>query len=388
MSKLFELKEWLTLEGAAKHLSVVFKEEVTQADVLRFAREKLLRLSVYFPESVKVKQGEILRRARAEIEACLAANNLPTGLEWQLLPPDDAISLPNLPAEAEGEPVLVIRSLKIDADHYVKFSGKVTAVNGVWDLPMIGGEQLDIENKFQQLTNGHALASAALEGVTLQGADGALYQLQDQLTVTEYSNFWNAQHRELKQYIIDGDIEKAEGEALIDQHKEERKQLLKKIKALSTPESYHPATRLPNNCILVVRRDALREFERAVKSDQFGANSPAELGQHSIPTSSCQPATAAKIILYFRVKPDTDQNDAWWKEKMRGASRNGLEECRIGQGIKGRTGTLWRPDLVAAWLVDRNQRGREGMNEKAAAAALRKFPGCEEAADNFFSSNE
>ena len=36
-SKLFNLKEWLTLDDAAKHLSIVFGEEVTRADILRLA---------------------------------------------------------------------------------------------------------------------------------------------------------------------------------------------------------------------------------------------------------------------------------------------------------------------------------------------------------------
>lgn len=46
MSKLFKLKRWLTVADAAKHLSTVFGEEVTEADVFRFALEGTLKLSV------------------------------------------------------------------------------------------------------------------------------------------------------------------------------------------------------------------------------------------------------------------------------------------------------------------------------------------------------
>lgn len=37
MSKLFKLKEWLTMGDAARHLSLAFGENVTEADVFRLA---------------------------------------------------------------------------------------------------------------------------------------------------------------------------------------------------------------------------------------------------------------------------------------------------------------------------------------------------------------
>ncbi len=48
MSKLFKLKEWLTLPDAAKHLAIAFGEEVGEADVLRLALDGHLKLSVNF----------------------------------------------------------------------------------------------------------------------------------------------------------------------------------------------------------------------------------------------------------------------------------------------------------------------------------------------------
>jgi len=49
MSKLFKLKEWLTLADAARHLSIVFGEDVSEADLLQLALDRRLDLSVYFP---------------------------------------------------------------------------------------------------------------------------------------------------------------------------------------------------------------------------------------------------------------------------------------------------------------------------------------------------
>ena len=60
LSKLFKLKEWLTVLDAAKHLSVVFGEEVTEADVLRLALDGHLKLSVNFVNHTVAKKGRIV----------------------------------------------------------------------------------------------------------------------------------------------------------------------------------------------------------------------------------------------------------------------------------------------------------------------------------------
>ena len=42
MGKLFNLKEWLRVAGAARQLTIVFGEDVTEADVLRRALDERL----------------------------------------------------------------------------------------------------------------------------------------------------------------------------------------------------------------------------------------------------------------------------------------------------------------------------------------------------------
>lgn len=104
--------------------------------------------------------------------------------------------------------------------------------------------------------------------------------------------------------------------------------------------------------------------------------------------SPCMPVSAWQIRHYFPVVRDADANEKWWKEKMADAERYGLLACRVGEGKKGPGGSLWRPHLVAAWLVDRQAKDREGLSPGAARAALKKFPGCEEIADELFPPDE
>lgn len=106
--------------------------------------------------------------------------------------------------------------------------------------------------------------------------------------------------------------------------------------------------------------------------------------QNEYSTGPCKSVNATDIRHHFRVKSNEDENEEWWRRLMRDAKRCGLAECRVGGGKKGPGGSLWRPDLVATWLVDRQTKGRKGMSSGAARAALKKFPGCEELDDELF----
>ena len=107
-------------------------------------------------------------------------------------------------------------------------------------------------------------------------------------------------------------------------------------------------------------------------------------------TSSPKPSVSAwDIRCKFTVIKSEDANDQWWKKMMRNASDTGLKECRVGGGKRGRGGSLWRPDLIAGWLVDRADKKLGGnMSKNSARAALKKFTGYEETAEELFPSDE
>lgn len=106
-------------------------------------------------------------------------------------------------------------------------------------------------------------------------------------------------------------------------------------------------------------------------------------------STPCQPVFAEQIRRGFSVFRDEDRNEKWWKARMGDADQYGLVECRVGAGKKGPgAGTLWQPDLIAGWLVDRKQNGRDGMSSSDAATALKKFPGCNDIANEMFPPDE
>ncbi len=59
-SKLFQLKEWLTVPEAARHLSIIFDEDVSEADVLRLSLDGHLKLSVNFVNYAQARRGKVV----------------------------------------------------------------------------------------------------------------------------------------------------------------------------------------------------------------------------------------------------------------------------------------------------------------------------------------
>ena len=120
-----------------------------------------------------------------------------------------------------------------------------------------------------------------------------------------------------------------------------------------------------------------------IEAEDFGDDE--ETRKHGV--SPCQPVSAWQICHHFPVIHNADENEKWWKDKMADAKRYRLLDCRVGEGKKGK-GSLWRPDMIAGWLVDRHDKGQEGLAAEAVCKGLKRFPGCEDIADAMFPPDE
>jgi len=198
MSKLINRKIWLTVQDAARHLSIVFNEEVSEADVLRFALDGHLQLSVNFVNHAEAKRGKVI-------------------------PLSAVRKVPGLPVEGH-EPYDVHLALQLNDHDYLVFEEKIVKLTDVWDLPLIGSERLDVEHKYQILTNGPAVTLQGLDGAFVEGPKGQLFQLQERF-------------------------------------KEPR-------------SGHYPSGGLPEDGVLVVRAQALRTFERSISEVQPTVDRP------------------------------------------------------------------------------------------------------------------
>lgn len=215
MSKLFKLKKWLTVPDAAKHLTIVFGEEVTEADVLRFALDGDLRLSVHLVNG-------------AYARPCFLVNV--EELEW-----DEVSGL-----DGYGT-IKIHRGGRIFGDERGRFQVHRTVTeldSDVWDLPLTGGERVDVEFRYQQLTNGPEVTAVSLDGVFVAATNGDLKEIQSRFEDGPYFN------------------------------KSDFK------KPFLHPDNFHPAGALPDDGVFVVRIEALTDFIQSVNAESTRVEKP------------------------------------------------------------------------------------------------------------------
>jgi hypothetical protein len=159
-SELFKLKEWLTLKDTAQYLSVLFKEDVSEADVLRLGLDGRLKLSVNILNNEAAKPGKVVSYENVEWYT-------PEELS------DGNLSHYMLSFTEDGR---AMKSVRIDGQRYLNLSEGYIYINGIWDLIMIYNVSRYLENRYQELTGGPYVANVPLRGIYLE-KDGLVRQL-------------------------------------------------------------------------------------------------------------------------------------------------------------------------------------------------------------------
>ena len=173
--------------------------------------------------------------------------NQANGKLGKLISFDDAGNLPpvlrpsffgELPEEIGRKLATGMRKIGPFTDQFLDIEEKVSTIEGVWDLPMVCGQQFIIENKYQQLTGGPEVTSPII---------GRTYVTREGGQVCE---IWEK---------FDDPIEykTAQGEK-------------KRVDFKNESDRYYPsgADGLPDNSILVVRTKALLELQEKIYSKE------------------------------------------------------------------------------------------------------------------------
>ena len=291
-SKLFKFKDWVTLPDAAKHLSGVCDEEVTEADTLQFALEGHLKLSVNFVNNVIV--------ARKILFPICSGTDLVRNRDERL----------------------------------ISFGGEVKTISGVWDLPMDGGERLDVEHEYQRLTGGPAVTRKQSMAF-VKGTSGEIWQLQERFGYAEHDADLKAHRDELKQLVTRKSIDLEKGKELMMRYYKQMEPF--RVRVALLPESeycyYYPAKNLPQDSILVVRTEALREFEQLIAN-----NSVTQTNSNKSDLSETERNNIVDI--YAQRK---DSFDSWHKKS--GANIKALTVKGIFNQVKQADTSLWNIGL-------------------------------------------
>ena len=155
MSKLLKLKKWISVGDAARHLTILLGEQVGEADMLRLALDGYVTLSVSFVNEARGKVGSVVPRELAK---------------WETVPSLDGQGTVDIPS-----------GIPLKDGSMIELSSKVSVIRGLWDLPLIGAEKLDVEHRYQQLTGGPPVTMLNLDGAFVRSGD-VWCQLQEQLS--------------------------------------------------------------------------------------------------------------------------------------------------------------------------------------------------------------
>jgi hypothetical protein len=199
LKKLIELKEYLSLEEGAKYLTSVADASVSVEDLLQLALAGHLQLSALAVNAVPVHRGKIVPSTECE-------------------------RVPSLDGKRD-----VLLADHLEGDRFLKFSKAVEYLDGVFDLPMRGGERLDVEHKLQMRTGGPAVTAVSIDGTFLHSWDGTTW-------------FKILDHYENNEFFDKAKLKKP----------------------YTNPANYYPAGGLPDDIRLVLRPSCLFKFVRTL----------------------------------------------------------------------------------------------------------------------------
>jgi hypothetical protein len=257
-SKLSKFKEWWTLPDAAKYLSEADRNEVTEADILRLALDGHINLSVCFVNQTKARRGTVVGRK---------------DVKWGELPLDLGFQLKNYPDfERNGDSWRYMKSLQINDTQFLNISDEWTTIEGVWDLPMFGCGRLNIEDKYQRLTDGPEVAFQRLGGPVVERADKGLYQVgKSCYDGLGYGPLTKADMAKIARLELSKSTNKRKEKILMA-----RKKRLKGVKDAEfhwfVDDAILLGQALPEGSVLVLRTEVLEDFTQRMLDSEAGEN--------------------------------------------------------------------------------------------------------------------
>jgi hypothetical protein len=161
MSKLANLKSWLTLSDTTQFLSEKLKENVSQAELFRLAMDGHITLSIRILEPTMSNIGQAVKADKAE-------TMMSDQVEWP-----SYLTIRDLPEK----PYVIFTSPKLEHGLFFK-KERFDFVSGIFDLRWGDGVSLALRNKYQQLTGGALFDESGL-GCYLSDVKGNIYELLD-----------------------------------------------------------------------------------------------------------------------------------------------------------------------------------------------------------------
>lgn len=326
MSKLLKLKDWLTLEDAAKHLSIMFGEDVAKADILRLALDGRLTLSVNMVNGALARCGPMVSGEQAKY------TEFPSDLK--------AAMEAKVPGDYEGGYTKLPEGVPLNNGDVIELEPDIVSLRGIYDLPMIGNERLDVEHAYQALTDGPPVTLQGLDGAFVSAGDKTYCQLQESFDENEFQSGSAVQGRKLEAFIESEGLDAETADEMRAKHKEDREQFKKRRAEKPAKENYFPAGGLPADSVLVVRSDALLELQEAASAhDRRGG----DLGTRERDT--LLKLVIGMAIAGYRYSPDAARSDA--------PAEIASDLAKLGMSVTDDTVRKWLKEAARTVLPER-----------------------------------
>lgn len=217
MTRLLGLREWVNLPDAAAHLQRLLGEDVLEADLLRLAIDGVLQMSVRFVNQAMARLGQ------------LPASELTFDDVGQLL---------------------------LEGSH-----DDPQVIDGVWDLMPYASGEIELERRYQRLTNGPEVTTWAIGGIYLATPDRSTWA-------------------ELVEHIVRG----------VTVHPSITVEGLRgaRVPLVEVDQSYVSTHELQDDALLVVRTAALESFAASLLSEEEPTAAAAGEASRPIPKQAAQ----------------------------------------------------------------------------------------------------
>lgn len=221
---------------------------MTEADVLRLALDGHLTLSVNFLNNARARLGHLVPIEQAET--------------YELSDFVRGIIREEFCSEA---PIRAFRGELVSESEVLECGGEIVTISGVWDLWLVGDGQTEVEHEYQQLTGGPPVELSTLGGfVTVKHPEhvNRYAWLQESFDDNPYQPGSLAHLEELKRELANAwpEMTGEQKEQMLEKHREQRKEYLKKREGKPKEHDYYPTAKLPEDARLVVRTGALQDF--------------------------------------------------------------------------------------------------------------------------------
>ncbi len=230
LEKLLKLKKWLSLTEAARRISDICEDEVTELDILLFALDKHLALSVIFPSGSYGQRGVLEYNNKRE----------------ELLN-----SLKKLESESGRSSVALLSSYI--PERQPKLGKEVFWIKGLFDLPMIGLEKDLVFERIQQISKMPIERPVCFDGYLVQD-DDIVYLLQEELDRQPILSQDTGVEDNTYDLVLDSDFDDWQ------------------IPTKQFTNVYCPAGTFPSDYEFVIRVEAIMEFEKMLSDSNTNSN--------------------------------------------------------------------------------------------------------------------